>query len=58
MHDAETVLCDIVLKRTKCAVIAITGKNGIERMLNHLDDRKGHNSTATMESLGKFQVTV
>jgi endonuclease IV len=58
MQDEEAILYDIVLKRAKRAVIAITGKSGIERMLIHLDDRKGHNSARTMERLDEFQVTV
>jgi hypothetical protein len=43
MQDEETTLDDIVLKRAKRAVIAITGKSGIERMSIRLGDRKGHN---------------
>jgi hypothetical protein len=40
MQDEETILYDIVLKRAKRAVIAMTGKSGIERMPIHLGDRK------------------
>jgi hypothetical protein len=58
MQDEEAILYDIVLKRTKRAIIAITGKSGIERMLMHPGDRKGHNSTRAMESLDEFQVTL
>jgi hypothetical protein len=58
MQDEEAIIYDIVLKRTKRAVIAITGKSGIERMLIHPGDRKGHNSTRAMESLDEFQVTL
>jgi hypothetical protein len=58
MHDEEAILYHIVLKRPKRAVIAITGKTGIERMLIHLADRKGHNSTRTTERLDEFQVTL
>jgi hypothetical protein len=58
MQDEEAILYDIVLKRTKCAVIAITGKSGIERMLIHLGDLQGHNSTRTMERLDEFYVTL
>jgi hypothetical protein len=58
MQDEEAILSDIVLKRAKCVVIAITGKSGIERMVIHLGDRKGHNSTRTMERLDAFQVTL
>jgi hypothetical protein len=36
MQDEETILSDIVLKRSKRAVIAITGKSGIESMVIHL----------------------
>jgi hypothetical protein len=43
MQDEEPICCDIVLKRAKRVVIAITGKSGIESMLIHLGDRKGHN---------------
>jgi hypothetical protein len=57
MQDEEAILFDIVLKSAKRAVIAITGKSGIERMLIHLGDRKGHDSTRTMERLDEFQVT-
>jgi hypothetical protein len=39
-------------------VIAITGNSGIERMLIDLGDRKGLNSTTTMERLDEFQVTL
>jgi hypothetical protein len=41
MQDEEAILYDIVLKRAKCAVIAITGKSEIEGMLIHLGDRNG-----------------
>jgi hypothetical protein len=58
MQDEEAILYDIVLKRTKRSVITITGKSGIERMLIHPGDRKGHNSTRAMESLDEFQVTL
>jgi hypothetical protein len=58
MQDEEAILYDIVLKRTKRAVIAITGKNRVERMLMHLGDRKDHNSTTAMERLDEFQITV
>jgi hypothetical protein len=58
MQDLEAILSDIVLKRTKRAVIAMTGKSGIERMLVHPGDRKGHNSIRAMESLDEFQVTL
>jgi hypothetical protein len=58
MQDEEVILYNIVLKRTKRAVIAITGKSGIERMLIHPGDRKGHNSTRAMKSLDEFQVTL
>jgi hypothetical protein len=58
MQDEEEILCDIVLKRAKRAVIAITGKSGTERMLIHLGDRKGHNSITTIERLHEFQVTL
>jgi hypothetical protein len=54
MQNEEAILYDIVLKRDKRAVIAITGKSGIERMLIHPGDRKGHNSTRTMERLEEF----
>jgi hypothetical protein len=40
MQDEEAMLYEIVLKSAERAVIAITGKNGIERMLIHLRDRK------------------
>jgi hypothetical protein len=43
MRDEEAILYDIVLKRGKRAVIAITGKSGIDGMLIQLIDRKGHN---------------
>jgi hypothetical protein len=43
MQDEEAIFSDIVLQKTECAVIAITRKNGIERMLIRLHDRKGHN---------------
>jgi hypothetical protein len=43
MQDEEATLYDIVVKRAKRAVIAMTGKSGIERMLSHLGDRKGQN---------------
>jgi hypothetical protein len=43
VRDEEAILSDIVQKRAKRAVIAITEKSGIERMLSHLGDRKGHN---------------
>jgi hypothetical protein len=58
MQAEEVILYDIVLKRAKRGVIAITGKNGIERMSTHLDDRTGHNSTRIMERLDQFQVTL
>jgi hypothetical protein len=58
MQDEEAILYDIVLKRTKCAVITITGKSGIEQMVIHLGDWKGHNSTRIMERLDEFQVTL
>jgi hypothetical protein len=58
MQDEETILYDIVLKRAKRAVISITGKSGIERMLIHPGDRKGHNSTRSMERLDEFQDTL
>jgi hypothetical protein len=58
MQHEETILYDIVLKRAKCMLIAITGKSGIERMLIHLGDRKGHNSTRTKKRLDEFQVTL
>jgi hypothetical protein len=58
MQDEEAILNDIVLKRYKRAVIAITGKSGIERMLFHPGDRKGHNLAKTMERLDEFQVTL
>jgi hypothetical protein len=58
MQDEEVILYDIVLKKDKGAVIAITGKSGIERMLIHPGDRKGHNSTRAMKSLDEFQVTL
>jgi hypothetical protein len=58
MQDKETILYDIVLKRAKRAVIPITGKSEIERMVIHVGDRKGHNSTRTMERLDEFQVTL
>jgi hypothetical protein len=56
MHNEEAILYDIVLKRAKRAVIAITRKSGIERILIDLGDRKDHNSTRTMERLDEFQV--
>jgi hypothetical protein len=58
LQDEEAILYDIVLERAKRAVIVITGKSGIERMLIHLGDRKGHDSTGTMERLDEFQVTL
>jgi hypothetical protein len=58
MQDEEAILYDIVLQRVKRGVVSITGKSGIERMLIHFGDRKGHNSTRTMERLDEFQVTV
>jgi hypothetical protein len=58
MQDEEAILYDIVLERTKRAVIAITGKSGIERMLIPLRDRKRHNSTRTMERLDELQATL
>jgi hypothetical protein len=58
MQDEETILYDIVLKRAKRAVTAITGNSGIERMLIHPGDRKGHNSTRTLERLDEFQDTL
>jgi hypothetical protein len=58
MQDEEVILSDIVLKRAKRAVIAITGKSGIERMLIHRGDRKGDNSRKTMERSDAFQVTL
>jgi hypothetical protein len=58
MQNREAIFCDSVLKRAKRAVIAITGKSGIERMLIHLGDRKDHDSTTTMERLDEFQVTL
>jgi hypothetical protein len=58
MQDKETILSDIVLKKANRAVIAITGKSRIERMLIHLGDPKGHNTTTTMERLDEFRVTV
>jgi hypothetical protein len=58
MQDEETIRYDIVLKRTKLAVISITGKSGVERTLIHPGDRKGHNSTRTMERLDEFQDTL
>jgi hypothetical protein len=58
MQDEEVILYDIVLKRAKRDVIAITRKSGIERMLIHRGDRRGHNSTTTMEKLDEFQVTL
>jgi hypothetical protein len=58
MQDEEVILCDIVLKRYKRAVIAMTGKSGIEHMLIHLGDWKGDNSITTMERLDEFQVTL
>jgi hypothetical protein len=57
MRDGKAILYDVVLKRVKRAVIAITGKSGIERMLIHLGDRKGHDSARTMQRLDEFQVT-
>jgi hypothetical protein len=58
MQDEEEILYDTVLKRAKRAVIAITGKSGIQGKLIHLGNRKGHNSTRTMERLDEFQVTL
>jgi hypothetical protein len=58
MQNEEASLSDIVLRRTKRGVIAIAGKSGIERMLIHLGDRKGDNSTGTMGRLDEFQVTL
>jgi hypothetical protein len=58
MQDEEAVLYDIVLKRVKRAVMAITGKSEIERLLIHPGDGKDHNSTTTMERLDEFQVTL
>jgi hypothetical protein len=58
MQNEEAILYDIVLKRTQRSVIAIPGKSGIERILIHPGDRKGHNSTRAMESLDEFQVTL
>jgi hypothetical protein len=56
MQDEWSILCDIVLKRAKRVVITITGESGTERMSIHRGDRKGHNSTTTMERTDEFQV--
>jgi hypothetical protein len=58
MQYVEAIFHDIVLKRAKRAVIILTGKNGIERKLIQPGDRKGQNSTMTMERLDEFQVTL
>jgi hypothetical protein len=58
MQDEEAILYGIVLKSSKGAVVAITGKSGIERILIHLGDRTGYNSRTTMKRLDKFQVTL
>jgi hypothetical protein len=46
------------LSRGRRAVIAITGNSGIEGMLIHPGNRKGHNSIRTMERVDEFQVTL
>jgi hypothetical protein len=58
MQEEEAILYDIVLKRAKRAVIAIPGKNGIERMLIELGDRKEHNPTPTTERLTRYFLSI
>jgi hypothetical protein len=58
MQNEEIKFCDLVLKRAKRMVIAITGPKPTERMLIHLGDGKGHNSIRAMERLDEVQDTL
>jgi hypothetical protein len=58
MQNEERTLYAILLKRAKRAMIAITGKTGIERMVIQLRNRKGHNSATSLERLDEFHVTL
>jgi histone-lysine N-methyltransferase SETMAR len=49
--------CDVGLEATKRAVIAITGESGIECMIIHMDNRKGHYWAKMTERLEEFEPT-
>jgi hypothetical protein len=49
--------CDVVLQETREALTSLPEKSGIEGMMIHLGNCKGHNSGRTTRQFQDFQVT-